>query len=269
MDVERRQVRAGSVPGLVGVRFRAAEGLMSPPQDLIVKIRDLVRQWHRRPSVTARCLRAACICAPPPISCSIHSGAPSRTRWTNRSGSWATSWSRFGARAVTWGLACPASPRNFDVHGCLPLWVWRPCEQGGLVREGHVDRGGVSSLHLGLDAYAYPPVPLILAVLNKAASSSIRLCLMHLAGLARPNSSPVGAPNGSPTHAPRMGSPALAPGLIGRVFHETPSFFKLHTWRLSGISSKREAFRKTFSIKCLGLKGSRPLLPTTASGPSS
>jgi hypothetical protein len=38
----------------VGVRFRTAEGLMSPPQDRIVNIRDLVRQWRRPSSVSAR-----------------------------------------------------------------------------------------------------------------------------------------------------------------------------------------------------------------------
>jgi hypothetical protein len=36
------------------VRFRTAEGLMSPPQDRIVKIRDLVQQWRCRSSVSAR-----------------------------------------------------------------------------------------------------------------------------------------------------------------------------------------------------------------------
>jgi hypothetical protein len=38
----------------VGVRFRSAEGLMSPPQDRIIKIRDLVRQWRGHSSVSAR-----------------------------------------------------------------------------------------------------------------------------------------------------------------------------------------------------------------------
>jgi hypothetical protein len=38
----------------IGVRFRTSEGVMSPPQDRIVKIRDLVRQWRRSSSVSAR-----------------------------------------------------------------------------------------------------------------------------------------------------------------------------------------------------------------------
>jgi hypothetical protein len=41
-----------------------------------------------------------------------------------------------GARAPTLGLAYPASPRNFDVHGCPPLWWGCPCGQGDLSTKG-------------------------------------------------------------------------------------------------------------------------------------
>jgi hypothetical protein len=56
---------------------------------------------------------------------------------------------------------------------------------------------------------------------------------------------------------------------IGKVFHETPTFFKLHAWRLCRVFPPREAFQTTLSRKYFGLKVSRPLLPMTASGSSS
>jgi hypothetical protein len=68
-----------------------------------------------------------------------------------------------------------------------------------------------------------PPTPLILLVLNKAASSRVRLCLI---APCWPNQS------WFPEWDRRLWHP------IGRVFHETPSFFKLHAWRLSAISSE-------------------------------
>jgi hypothetical protein len=103
---------------------------------------------------------------------------------------------------------------------------------------------------------------------NKAASSRIRF-VSDCGLLAKPIlvSIPVELLTDHPHRLPEWYRFLWHP--FRRVFHKTPSFFKLHTWRLSGISSKREAFWKTLSIKCLGLKESRPLLPMTAIGLSS
>ena len=127
---------------------------------------------------------------------------------------------------------------------------------------------GVDSLAAsweGLIAYAYPPTPLILPVLNKVASSKVRVCLI---APCWPNQAwfpvlldlLVAHPRRLPLWDRLLWHP------LGRVFHENPVFFRLHAWRLSGISSEREAFRRTLSSKSLDLSGSQPLLHMTASG---
>jgi hypothetical protein len=91
------------------------------------------------------------------------------------------------------------------------------------------------------------PTPLILAVLNNVASSRVRLCLIAPCWPNRPARC---------NHPRRLSEwDRLLWHPIGKVFHQAPTFFKLHAWRLSCISSEREAFRQMLSRKCLGLKG--------------
>jgi hypothetical protein len=120
----------------VGVRFRTAEGLMSPPQDRIVKIQDLVRQWRRalvsQPGSffcswacstrrQIKCLRATCTCAP---FSSSHSGAPTRTRCTGRSGAWETSWGRSGITGPqSYGSLAPPAP-EISMFTDASLYGW-------------------------------------------------------------------------------------------------------------------------------------------------
>jgi hypothetical protein len=131
---------------------------MSPPQDRIVKIRDLVFQpgsffssWGCSTLRQIKCLLAACTCALS-SSCSSHSGTPTRTHWTGRSGSRWTSWGRSeisGARSpgsLAWSL-WPRQPQKFPCSRTPPSMGGAPMWARGSVREGHVDRGGVSSLH--------------------------------------------------------------------------------------------------------------------------
>jgi hypothetical protein len=206
MGGERRQVRAGSVSGfrLRGVRFRTAEGLMSPPQDRIVKIRYLVRQWHRRSSVSAR------------------------------------------EFLLLLGLLNSAADQvpSGGLHSSSPLTVAPPV---GPTRPVGPGPGG--PLGAGLE---------FLAVLNKVASSRVRLCLI---APCWPNQAwcPVllelltDHPRGLPEWDRLLWHP------IRKVFHQTPlsSSFTLGD-RLSGISSEREAFRQTLSRKCLGREGVDP-----------
>jgi hypothetical protein len=119
--------------------------------------------------------------------------------------------------------------------------------------------GGPQRLCVSLHLLSHP-------ICLEQDSQLLRQVVPDCAMLAQPGqvSSPVGALDGSPTQAPRMGSPAVAPN--GEGLSRDHLFLQR---RLSGISSEREAFQKTLSRKCLGLKHSRFLLPTTASGPSS
>jgi hypothetical protein len=154
MGGERRQVRAGSI--FVGVRFHTAEGRMSPAQDRIVKIRDLVRQWRHRSSFLCswgcstrrqiKCLRAACTCA----SYSSHSGAPTRTHWSGRSGARGPLGSGISGPRRSGSVTrfhWPLQPQKCRCSRTPPSMDGVPSGHRGSVREGHVDRGGVSSLH--------------------------------------------------------------------------------------------------------------------------
>jgi len=117
----------------------------------------------------------------------------------------------------------------------------------------------------GLNAYAYPPISLIQHVLNKVSTSQVRVILI---APCWPNQAwfPVllelltDLPRRIPNWERLLWHP------IGRVYHQTPSFYNLHAWRLSGMASEREAFQRRLSDRCLNLKGSLPLHSTRVSG---
>ena len=129
---------------------------------------------------------------------------------------------------------------------------------------------GVDSLSVtwdDLDAYAFPPVALLTPVLAKIARSRAQISLI---APYWPNQAwfpvllelLVDHPRRLPDWTHLLWHP------IGRVYHQTPEFYRLHAWRLSGVPSESEAFRKKLSKKSPDPKGVLPLCPTTASGPS-
>jgi hypothetical protein len=90
-----------------------------------------------------KCLRAAYSCtpsAPDPLPV-----APPVGPWPGGLLGAGLEFLGLGALAPSRGLIGPSSPGNFDVHGCLPLWVGCPCGHGGSVCEGHVDRRSLTS----------------------------------------------------------------------------------------------------------------------------
>ena len=117
----------------------------------------------------------------------------------------------------------------------------------------------------GLNAYAFPPTPLLQAVLNKVAISQLRLCLI---APCWPNQAWFPSLMELLMDHPRRIPPwdHLLWHPIGRVFHDSPGSYRLHAWRLSGISSDREAFRKTLSPESLVLRGGEPLTDINPNG---
>ncbi len=117
----------------------------------------------------------------------------------------------------------------------------------------------------GLDAYAFPPTPLIQATLNKVVTSKVRLCLI---APCWPNQAwfptLLELLTDHPRRLPLWDNLLWHP--IGRVFHDSPGFYKLHAWRLSGVSSDREDFQTTLSRDCLTLRGGEPLIYINQSG---
>lgn len=127
---------------------------------------------------------------------------------------------------------------------------------------------GVDSLSVswdGLSAYAFPPIPLILPVLNKVLSSQSRVVLI---APLWPNQAwfptLLDLLTDHPRRLPSWDRLLWHP--LGRVFHPTPDFYKLHAWRLSGFVSEREDFRRTLSAGFPSLRGAVPLHHTMASG---
>jgi hypothetical protein len=115
----------------------------------------------------------------------------------------------------------------------------------------------------GMNAYAIPLAPLIQALLNKVMMDKVHLCLI----------------------APCLPSQAWFPTLLltdhrrrlpewdhllwhpfGRVYHNSPSFYKLHAWKLSGASIEQSNFLRTLSAASPLLTGGEPLMPVSQSG---
>jgi hypothetical protein len=117
-----------------------------------------------------------------------------------------------------------------------------------------------------MNVYTFPPTPLIQAVLNKGdGGQGSRMSDRPL--LAQPSmvSNSTRVVDRPPQETPRVGlSPFLH--LIGRVYQNSPSFFKLHAWKLSGASSEENNFLRTLSAASLLLRGGEPLMPISQIG---
>jgi hypothetical protein len=53
---------------------------------------------------------------------------------------------------------------------------------------------------------------------------------------------------------------------LGRVYHNSPSLYKLHAWKLSGASSEQDNFLRMLSAASPLLRGGEPLTPISQSG---
>jgi hypothetical protein len=53
---------------------------------------------------------------------------------------------------------------------------------------------------------------------------------------------------------------------LGRVYHNSPSFYKLHIWKLSGAFSEQNNYLKTLSAASPLFRGEEPLTPISQSG---
>jgi hypothetical protein len=100
----------------------------------------------------------------------------------------------------------------------------------------------------GMNAYAFPPTPLIQAVLNKVMTDKVRLCL-----IAPCWPSQAWFPTllelltDHPRRLPKWDHLLWHP--LGRVYYKysSPSFYKLHAWKLSGASSEQNNFLRMLS----------------------
>jgi hypothetical protein len=116
-----------------------------------------------------------------------------------------------------------------------------------------------------MNAYTFPPTPLIQAVLSKVMMDRVRLCL-----IAPCWPSHAWFPTllelltDHPRRLPEWDHLLWHP--LGRVYHKSPSFYKLHAWKLLGASSEQRNFLSTLSAASPLLRGGEPLTHISQSG---
>jgi hypothetical protein len=111
----------------------------------------------------------------------------------------------------------------------------------------------------GMNAYAFPPTPLIQAVLNKVMTDKVHLCLIApcwpsqawFPTLLRVVDRP-------PQEAPRVGSPPLSP--LRASLPQLPFFLQATRLETIGASSEQRNFLRTLSVASPLLRGGEPLL---------
>jgi hypothetical protein len=90
-----------------------------------------------------------------------------------------------------------------------------------------------------MNAYAFPPTPLIQAVLNKVVMDKVHLCLIAPCWPSKAwFPTLLELLTDHPRRLPEWDHLLWHP--IGRVYHNFPSFYKLHAWKLSGASSEQK-----------------------------
>jgi hypothetical protein len=107
----------------------------------------------------------------------------------------------------------------------------------------------------GMNAFAFPPTPLIQAMLNKVMTDKVRLypitpCWPSQAWFPTLLELLTVHPRRLPEWDHLLWHP------LGRVYHNSPSFYKLHAWKLSGASSEQNNL----------LRGGEPLTLISQSG---
>jgi hypothetical protein len=116
-----------------------------------------------------------------------------------------------------------------------------------------------------MNAYAFPLTPLIQAVLNKVMTDKVHLCLIAPCWPSQawfPNILELLTEH--PRRLPECDHLLWHP--LGKVYHTSPSFYKLHTWKISGASSDENNFLRTLSAASPLLRGGEQLTPISQSG---
>ena len=129
-------------------------------------------------------------------------------------------------------------------------------------------RDAFSFLWEGLDLYAFPPFALLRSVLVRVRDS--RCVRVTLVAPLWPQADwfpllldlLVDLPRTLPCWRSLLRQPHR------RLFHNSPETLRLHAWRLSSVSSEREAFRAGLLDSCLSQFVSPPLQSTRQSGES-
>ena len=116
-----------------------------------------------------------------------------------------------------------------------------------------------------LEAYAYPPTPILPAVLRKVACSQIRMILIAPFWPSQPWFPELlellmDHPRRLQTCEDLLYHP------IGRVFHGNPGLFRLTAWRLSGMPCDREDYRSKLQTESPDPKRAPLLNATNVSG---